>query len=100
MADDELHEAVDKIIDEDRLLPGEDPETTEPEDAEHWLAAYGELLGFKHRVVGEAKAGSSRLSDDAKDEAGADLTLLQAERERLKRRYEFWKSRLEELRGT
>ena len=95
--DDNLQEAVGRILNPERLLPGEDPDTTDLEEAERWLAAYDELLGFKHDVVGEAEAKSDELSEVVQPEAQADLALLHAERERLERRYDFWRSRVKEL---
>ena len=86
------------VDDPDRLMDGEDPETTDPEEAEHWLGVYGELLGFKRRLVREAASGSQALSDDSLDEAFRDLSLLDRERRRLARRYLFWKERLADLR--
>lgn len=56
MSEDEVREAVEKLRDNDRLLDGEDPKSTDPEDAEHWVQVYGELLGFKDNLVGDAKA--------------------------------------------
>ena len=88
------------MADADRLLEGEDPDTTDPEEAERWLAAYGELLGFKHDVVGQAEASAEGLPDRAKPEAEADLTVLHSERERLQRRYDFWQKRTDELRSA
>ena len=87
------------MADPDRLLEGEDPDTTDPEEVERWVGAYAELLGFKHDVVGRAETSAERLPAPAKPEAEADLTLLRTERERLKRRYEFWQKRSAELRS-
>ena len=88
------------MADRDRLLEGEDPDTTDPEEAERWLAAYGELLGFKHDVVGQAESSAEGLPERAMPEAEADLTLLRSERERLQRRYDFWRKRTDELRSA
>lgn len=97
MPDDEVRDAVDKVADPNRLLEGEDPETTDAREALRWLSAYAELLEFKQNVVGEAEASAGELSQRAQQEAEADLTLLNAERERLKQRYAFWKARVVEL---
>ena len=87
------------ILDEDRLLEGENPDTRELEDAEHWLRVYSELLGFKTNVVQEARASAAELPKDAKPEARADLTVLSAEQRRLERRHGFWAARVGELRA-
>ncbi len=95
----EVQDAVERMADRERLLEGEDPDTTDPEEAQRWLTAYSELLGFKHDVVGQAEASAKGLPDRAKPEAEADLTLLRSERERLHRRYEYWQKRAAELRS-
>jgi hypothetical protein len=98
MQPDDVREAVERIVDPDRLLEGEDPDTTDPEEAERWVAAYAELLGFKHEVVDQAEASAEGLTDRSRPEAETDLALLRSERERLRRRYEFWRKRAGELR--
>lgn len=95
----DVQEAVERMADPDRLLDGEDPDTTDPEEAERWVAAYAELLGFKKDVVDQAETSAAGLPDPAKPEAEADLTLLRSERERLHRRYRFWQRRTDELRS-
>jgi len=98
MAD--ARDALDKVRDPDRLLEGEDPDSPHLDDAEHWLHVYGELIGFKEDVVGEAASSAAVLPDDAQPEAQADLTILAAERQRLEGRYRFWQARVGELRST
>jgi hypothetical protein len=97
MLSNEAQDALDRVRDQDRLLEGEDPDTTYLDDAKHWLHVYGELLGFKESVVGEAKSSAVDLPDDAQPEADADLTILEAERQRLRRRYGFWQARVAQL---
>jgi hypothetical protein len=97
MGDDELQQAVDKIVDPERLLEGEDPATTSRVDAVHWLWVYAELLGFKRNVVNETKSSAAVLPPAALPEADVDLKLLDAERRRLRVRYEFWSRRVAEL---
>ena len=97
MSDEELREAVDKIVDQDRLLDGEDPGTTNRTEAVHWLWVYAELLGFKRDVVDEAETKGSSLPPAALEEVSTDMKLLEAERQRLERRYKFWRSRVEAL---
>lgn len=88
------------MLDPDRLLEGEDPTTTFLDDAKHWAHVYKELLEFKQNVAGKAEKAADDLPDAAQPEAEADLTILEAERERLERRYQFWQNRLGELRTT
>lgn len=97
MSDEEVREAVDKIVDSERLLEGEDPDTTDRAEAVHWLWVYSELLGFKRDVTNQAQTRGSGLPAAALNEVDADLTLLEAERRRLERRYRFWSTRVEQL---
>ena len=95
--EEEVREAVDKMVDRERLLEGEDPRTTNRAEAVHWMWVYAELLGFKRDVVNHAQTKGSALPAAAIEEVDADLTLLDAERRRLERRYRFWSARVEEL---
>ena len=83
----------------DRLLDGEDPATGYVEDAAHWITVYSELLLFKERLVDAAQAGMLQMTDPlARTEATeVDLPVLLAERERLRRRLDFWKEKQREL---
>jgi hypothetical protein len=100
MPSDDAQDAVEKVVDPDRLLEGEDPATTFLDDAKHWVHVYGELLEFKASVAGEAASSAVDLPEAAQPEADADLTILEAERQRLERRYAFWQTRLGQLRAT
>ena len=97
MSDEEIREAADKIVDRERLLEGEDPDTTNRAEAVHWLWVYSELLGFKRDVTDAAQTRGSGLPQAALEEVDTDLTLEEAERRRLERRYRFWAARVEEL---
>jgi hypothetical protein len=90
-----VQEAADAAADPERLLPNEDPQTTDPADARHWISAYTELIGFKDELLASAHEQLGELTDrDAMREAvGTDLVLLQGENERLRRRLDFWKRR-------
>ncbi len=83
----------------DRLLDGEDPETSYVEDAAHWITVYSELVLFKERLVDAAQGGMLHLSDPlARQEATeVDLPVLLAERDRLRKRLDFWKEKQREL---
>ena len=99
MSSDEEFRDLVKVRDPNRLLEGEDPGSTHVDDATHWVAVYGELLGFKETLVEAAASRATDLPEDAQPEAGADLTILEAERQRLERRYQFWHERLAQLRS-
>ena len=95
--EEEVREAVEKIVDQERLLEGADPDTTNRAEAVHWLWVYAELLGFKRDVTNQAQTKGSALPPAALEEVETDLTLLDAERRRLERRYRFWSARVEDL---
>jgi len=100
--DPDLHErsvqAADKVADPDRLLPGEEPATSNLEDIDHWLSVYSELLGLKERLVDTTERAASELDEgDAQTEVAAtDLTLLEGERRRLWKRLRYWQRRKRE----
>jgi hypothetical protein len=92
------HRAARDIDDPNRLLHGEDPETTYLDDARHWLFVYEELLGFKHDIIQMTRRRAEELSDGAKEELmGTDIPILEAEERRLAARFEFWHGRVAEL---
>jgi hypothetical protein len=84
----------------DRLMKGEDPETPYLEDARHWRDVYAELLNFKHDVIDLAENRVEDMSAPAAEEVvQTDATILEAERRRLQRRYDFWVDRCHSLQG-
>ena len=87
-----------RAADPDRLLPGEDPGTTQSEDAVHWIAVYRELLSFKEQVLGVTRRYAADGPPEVASElVASDLPLLEAEMRRLERRLAFWEQRLAEL---
>ena len=91
--------AAGEAVDPDRLLEGEDPETRHPEEANHWIEVYTELLTFKERAVATAHQSVAQMPEvDARVEATrTDMAVLEAERDRIRRRLDFWKRRHLEL---
>ena len=87
--------AAGEAVDPDRLLEGEDPETRHPEEANHWIEVYTELLTFKERAVATAHQSVAQMPEvDARVEATrTDMAVLEAERDRIRRRLDFWKRR-------
>lgn len=87
--------AAREAVDPDRLLEGEDPESPHPEEARRWIEVYTELLTFKERALATAHEGLAKMPEaDARREAvRTDFSVLEAERDRLRRRLEFWKKR-------
>jgi len=87
--------AAREAVDPDRLLEGEDPASPHPEEARRWIEVYTELLTFKERALATAHEGLAKMPEaDARREAvRTDFSVLEAERDRLRRRLEFWKKR-------
>jgi sulfur carrier protein len=86
--------AAKEAVDSRRLLPGEDPAATHPEDALHWAQVYRELIEFKNRAIDRIVIDAIGLGDVARHEVETtDLVVLRAERDRLVRRSEFWRDR-------
>ena len=91
--------AVRKSVDPDRLIDGEDLDTRYVDDAAHWITVYSELVLFKERLVDSASEGLRNMTEtQAREEVGTtDLLVLTAERDRLRRRLDYWKERQREL---
>ena len=94
-----MKRAVDKTMDRDRLLEGEDPDTPYLEDAQHWASVYGELLSFKEDLLATARQRLARMSEGSakKEVTGTDVQILEVERDRLRRRLDFWEVRIKEI---
>jgi hypothetical protein len=92
-------QAARRSVDPDRLLDGENPETRYIEDAAHWITVYSELVLFKERLVDSAGQALTNMTEaQARDEVGkTDLMVLTAERDRLRRRLDYWKEHQREL---
>jgi len=92
-------EAARKAADPDRLLPGEDPGATNPEDVDHWIAVYRELLAYKDRLLAVTQETLSQIPDEParREVAETDRVLITAERERFARRLGYWDQRRGEV---
>jgi hypothetical protein len=92
---EEEHTPVERALDPDRLLEGEDPHSRDPEDALHWLQVYDELYRFKADLVTQTRARLARMPAAARREVKeTDLAILLRESERLHGRREFWRERV------
>ena len=84
----------------DRLLEGENPETTEARDARHWIAVYRDMINFKVDLLDRVRAQLASLpAAGVRDIIEHDITLIEAQLERYQRRMEFWYPRHWELEG-
>lgn len=75
-----------------RLLPGEDPGSPYPAEAEEWAGVYRELVTFKESVIRQVQARAD-LSPVAEDEARRDEEVLQTELDRLHLHLRYWDER-------
>ena len=84
----------------DRLLEGEDPRTVFPRDARHWISVYREMIEFKEDLLARIRSQLRGLPaagrEDVKDN---DITLLEDQLQRYRRRLEFWYARQWSLEG-
>lgn len=90
-------DAIRNAGDPNRLLPDENPQTLQPEDARHWRIVYGELLRFKEGLLSVADRGLADLEQELKVTDTTTLALLRAQNTRLRHRLEFWERRHREL---
>jgi hypothetical protein len=94
----EAQNAALDAVEPERLLDGEDEQTTYADDAVHWTKVYGELLEFKHSLLNLAEKRVVTMGDDAGSEVkDTDLKVLKAEAARFERRLAFWRIRTNEL---
>ena len=97
----EAAEAADlagELADPERLMEGENPDTEDLEDAEHWLSVYKELMAFKQELLEKLRSRLQTMNaSDAHDEVLADERMLELELARFARRQEFWRVRIAEL---
>jgi hypothetical protein len=82
-----------RIIDFNRLLEGENRDTYDADDIRHWRAVYTDLVRFKEELLGQTRDHIERVPETKKELAGVDIPFLEAERQRLRRGLDFWKSR-------
>jgi predicted LPLAT superfamily acyltransferase len=80
-----------------RLLAGEDPETIQPQDAQHWIDVYAEMIAFKRHMLDQVTAALEGVSAEARMDLKEDVALLEAQLARYERRSEFWAKQLERL---
>ena len=96
----EAQNAALDAVEPERLLDGEDEQTTYADDAVHWTKVYRELLEFKHTLLNVAEQSVVSMGDDAGSEVkDTDLKVLKAEAARFERRLAFWQLRTNELSG-
>lgn len=93
--------AAHKAVAQDRVLPGERLGSRHPDDALHWAGVYRELIQFKDRAIDLIVLEAVSMSDSARIEVeSTDLVVMRAERDRFRRRANYWRRRYQVLTGT
>jgi hypothetical protein len=96
--DPDVQNAAKKSVDQNRLLPTEDPDSSLVEDAEHWVRVYEELVSGKREILHVLTERATNFTDEARTELHeTDSVTLHEELERFERRLSFWKARHREL---
>jgi hypothetical protein len=94
----DAREAARRSLDPDRLLPGENPESREQEDAAHWVRVYQELKETKETLAADLTAALERSGEAARAELeSVDVVLIQFQLQRFRRRLRYWSERQREL---
>jgi hypothetical protein len=88
---------MQRAVDERTLLPGEDTDSVQIDDALHWIQVYAELLRFKDSMLAAAERAAEGLTDSARADISIDQDLLRAQAQRYRARSEFWFARAGEL---
>ena len=98
----DAREAAERAITATILLDGEDAESRDQADAEHWIAAYSELISYKEALlITSARQRAQMENPSAQEEAkGVDVVILKRELENCRRRLAFWLMRLAEIKGA
>ena len=87
-----------RALDRNRLLEGENPDSTSVEDAARWSAVYAELIEFKHSLLAQMRKGLPRLPLEAASEIRTvDMAIIRKQLERYEACRAFWAQRGENL---
>jgi hypothetical protein len=89
-------EALDfmqRIVNFDRLMEGENRDSSDPDDVEHWCAVYAEMIRFKEGLLGQTRQEIKKVPEMRKELDGNDIPFLEAELRRLRSGLAFWEAR-------
>lgn len=82
------------------LIPGEVPESDDPEDARQWVTIYRELVSFAERTMNRVQQGTANGSPlAASSVSDADQRWMVNHVRRLRSRLDYWEQRLWHLTG-
>jgi hypothetical protein len=98
---DNPREAARRSLDPERLLPGEDIESSDRETAARWAQVYRELMETKQMMAANLTAAVDRVSSSARAELKTvDLVLIRFQLDRFERRYQYWSECERKLTGA
>ncbi len=91
----ETREAVQRRLHPVRLLNRDESRPQLIEDAAHWVSVYSEILRLQERLEDTPRTGPMETARGRIH--GTDPALLAAKHDRLRRRLDYWRDRLEDL---
>ena len=78
-----------------KLMPGEDPLSSDRGDAEHWLAVYTELVEMARALI--KPPPSHKPGSPTPDAGNPEMVFIHERLAALEDRLEFWRRRLGQL---
>src|SRR2546426_6666634 len=84
---------VQRIINFDRLMEGENRDTSDPDDIEHWCAVYAEMIRFKESLLSQTRQEIEKVPFFFKQKTAYEIPFLEAELRRLRSGLAFWEAR-------
>lgn len=68
-----------------------------PKDTKHWISVYREMIAFKDDLLTRVTGNLEHVSAAARSDLSDDVTLIQGQLDRYRRRMDFWVERQLEL---
>jgi DNA-binding response OmpR family regulator len=81
------------------LIPGEMPDSDDPEDARQWVTIYRELVAFAERSLVRLRTEAANGHPVHTGNSDADARWMEAHLGRLRARLEYWQQRFWRLAG-
>jgi DNA-binding response OmpR family regulator len=92
------HAIISSPVSDLYLVPGEQADTDDPEDARQWVTIYRELVTFTDRTLARIRNEASN-GHKLTDSSDADQRWMENHLQRLQSRLQFWEQRFWELAG-
>src|SRR2546423_470684 len=86
-------EFMQLIVNFDRMMEGENRDSWDPDDIEHWCAAYAEMIRFKEGLLGQTRQEMEKFPFLCKQRTAYEIPFLEAELRRLRGGLAFWEGR-------